>query len=55
MRVISSSVRVKSNTSKFSAMRSRRTDLGITTMSRWVSQRSTTWRDGLAVGVADLG
>ncbi len=43
MRAISSSVSSKSKTSKFSAIRSGRTDLGITTTPRWVSQRSTTW------------
>jgi hypothetical protein len=35
MRANSASVRVKSNTAKFSAIRSRRTDFGITTTSRY--------------------
>jgi hypothetical protein len=55
MRAICSSVSPKSNTSMFCAIRSARTDLGITTTPRWMSQRSTTWGDGLAVGGADLG
>jgi hypothetical protein len=42
MRVISSSVSVKSKTSMFSRIRSGRTDFGITTMSRWISQRRMT-------------
>ncbi len=47
MWAISSSVRVKSKMSRFSAIRSGRTDLGMATMPRWVSQRSTTWATDL--------
>ena len=39
MASISSGLSSKSNTSKFSAMRSLRTDLGMATTPRWVSQR----------------
>ena len=40
MAVISSAVRVKSKTFRFSAMRSLWVDLGITTTPRWMCQRS---------------
>src|SRR3954469_14377051 len=42
MRCISSASSSKSNTSKFSRIRSGRTDFGMTTTSRWISQRRTT-------------
>ena len=47
IRPISSSVSWKSKTSKFSAIRSRRTDLGMTTTWRWMSHRRTTWATDL--------
>src|SRR4029450_9226974 len=46
-RPISSSVSWKSKTPKFSAIRSGRTDLGMTTTWRWMSHRSTTWATDL--------
>lgn len=52
MRFISSSVSWKSKTSRFSAMRSGRTDFGMTTMPRWMSQRRTTWATVLLCPVA---
>src|SRR4051794_34411701 len=42
MRAISSAVSSKSNTAMFSRIRSARTDFGMTTTSRWISQRKTT-------------
>lgn len=47
MAAICPSVSSKSKMSMFSAMRSARTDLGIATTPRWVSQRSTTWATDL--------
>ncbi len=50
---MSSGLSSKSKTSKFSAMRSARTDFGIATTPRWVSQRRTTWATDLLVFLGD--